>query len=111
MAILNGNLLILVSSVWTIGLIVTVWGISASTESGRFLDWVYLGFIFRQINPYFFAAVGIACAIGLSVLGAAWCVCRRDSVFVLSLLETVALCGFATRLGHLPIGLISGFTP
>ena len=74
MAILNGNLLILVSSVWTIGLIVTVYGISSSTESGRFLDWPYLGFVFRQINPYFFAAVGIACAIGLSVLGAAWCV-------------------------------------
>jgi hypothetical protein len=30
------------------------------------------GFLFRQINPYMFMAMGIGAAIGLSVLGAAW---------------------------------------
>mmetsp|Transcript_20584 Transcript_20584/g.51271 ORF Transcript_20584/g.51271 Transcript_20584/m.51271 type:complete len:217 (-) Transcript_20584:289-939(-) len=69
---LDGRLLMLVSAVWTIGLIVTVYGISRSTESGKFLDFKYLGFLFRQINPYMFAAMGIAAAIGFSVLGAAW---------------------------------------
>jgi hypothetical protein len=36
------------------------------------VDFGYLAFLFRRINPYMFAAFGIASAIGLSVLGAAW---------------------------------------
>lgn len=72
---LDARLLALVSSVWTIGLIVTVYGISKSgPDSEKLIDFKYLAFLFRQINPYMFAAMGIAAAIGFSVLGAAWCV-------------------------------------
>jgi|AntAceMinimDraft_1070359.scaffolds.fasta_scaffold26677_3 V-type H+-transporting ATPase proteolipid subunit len=71
---LDVRLLLLVSSVWTIGLIVTVYGISKSgPNSDKLIDFGYLGFLFRQINPYMFTAMGIAAAIGFSVLGAAWC--------------------------------------
>jgi hypothetical protein len=71
---LDARLLVLVSTVWTIGLIVTVYGISKSGPAGedKYIDFAYLGFLFRQINPYMFAAMGIAAAIGFSVLGAAW---------------------------------------
>lgn len=30
--------------------------------------------LFKQINPYIWAGLGTAIAIGISVLGAAWCV-------------------------------------
>lgn len=71
---LDGRLLALVSTVWTVGLIVTVYGVSKSGPGGedKLLDFQYLGFLFRQINPYMFTAMGIASAIGFSVLGAAW---------------------------------------
>ena len=72
---LDARLLALVSSVFTTGLLVTVYGISKSgPDSEKLLDFKYLGFLFRQINPYMFTAMGIASAIGFSVLGAAWCV-------------------------------------
>ena len=78
---LDGRILALISSVWTIGLIVTVYGVSKSGPGGeeKLLDFKYLGFLFRQINPYMFAAMGIASAIGFSVLGAAWCVLPHPS--------------------------------
>lgn len=41
-------------------------------DPNRFIDWPWLWFLFRNINPYFWASVGIALAIGMSVLGAAW---------------------------------------
>jgi V-type H+-transporting ATPase proteolipid subunit len=34
--------------------------------------WGPLGILFEQVSPYWFAYVGVALAIGLSVLGAAW---------------------------------------
>jgi len=33
----------------------------------------HTGLLFRQIHPYFWAYLGVAFAIGFSVLGAAWC--------------------------------------
>jgi hypothetical protein len=35
--------------------------------------------MFRQIDPYFWSALGVAFAIGLSVLGAAWCALESES--------------------------------
>ena len=71
---------------YTVGIPVSIlagllilFGISGSSGSGRFLDFAYLGFLFRNIDPYFWAALGVAFAIGLSVLGAAWCVRRGHS--------------------------------
>lgn len=40
---------------------------------GQLINWDYLGFLFKQISPYFFASLGISLAVGLSIAGAAWC--------------------------------------
>ena len=72
---LDRRLLVLTSAIFSLGLILVVFGISAfrADASGNALvDFGYLAFLFRRINPYMFAAFGIASAIGLSVLGAAW---------------------------------------
>ena len=74
---LDGRLLILASAVFTASLLLLVFGIShgRKEQSGdKLVDFAYLGLLFRSVNPYFFAALGIAAAIGFSVLGAAWCV-------------------------------------
>ena len=76
---LDGRLLILASAVFTASLLLLVFGISHGRreQSGdKLVDFAYLGLLFRSVNPYFFAALGIAAAIGISVLGAAWCVFR-----------------------------------
>ena len=76
---LDGRLLILASAVFTASLPLLVFGISHGRreQSGdKLVDFAYLGVLFRSVNPYFFAALGIATAIGFSVLGAAWCVFR-----------------------------------
>ena len=68
------------SAVWVAGLLVVVFGISANRaeQSGnKLIDFRVPRFLFKRINPYMFAAFGIAFAIGFSVLGAAWCVPRR----------------------------------
>ena len=76
---LDGRLLIMASAVFTVSLLLLVFGISHGRreQSGdKLVDFEYLGLLFRSVNPYFFAALGIAAAIGFSVLGAAWCVFR-----------------------------------
>ena len=37
-----------------------------------YINWTYLGFLFKNISPYFWSAMGIALCVGLSILGAAW---------------------------------------
>lgn len=37
-----------------------------------FIAWDYLWFLFKNISPYFWAAMGIGLCVGLSILGAAW---------------------------------------
>ena len=74
---LDGRLLIMASAVFTVSLLLLVFGISHGRreQSGdKLVDFEYLGLLFRSVNPYFFAALGIAAAIGFSVLVAAWCV-------------------------------------
>uniref|UniRef100_A0A7S0NNL4 V-ATPase proteolipid subunit C-like domain-containing protein n=1 Tax=Micromonas pusilla TaxID=38833 RepID=A0A7S0NNL4_MICPS len=67
----------LVLGLWVFTILVFVLGISrvapvAPGESRKLVEWAYLGFLFRHVNPYLFTAFGIGSAIGLSVLGAAW---------------------------------------
>ncbi|KXZ52829.1 hypothetical protein GPECTOR_8g212 [Gonium pectorale] len=38
----------------------------------RFIDYDWLWFLFRNMSPYFWAALGVALAVGMSILGAAW---------------------------------------
>jgi hypothetical protein len=37
-----------------------------------FVDVSYLLFLFKNISPYFWASLGIAICVGLSIVGAAW---------------------------------------
>ena len=53
--------------------ILIVFGISKTSGGGQLLDFEYLGFMFKRIDPYLWASLGVAFAIGLSVIGAAWC--------------------------------------
>ena len=46
------------------------------------IDWSYLGFLFLNISPYFWSAMGIAACVGLSILGAAWCVREASASYV-----------------------------
>lgn len=38
----------------------------------KFIDYDWLWFLFRNMSPYFWSAMGVALAVGMSILGAAW---------------------------------------
>jgi hypothetical protein len=48
--------------------------VTCALPVGKFIDYAYLWFLFRNIDPYFWSALGVVFSIALSVLGAAWCV-------------------------------------
>lgn len=41
-------------------------------DPNKFIDYNWLWFLFRNMSPYFWAAMGIALTVGMSILGAAW---------------------------------------
>lgn len=38
----------------------------------RFIDYDWLWLLFRATSPYFWTTFGVAFAVGMSILGAAW---------------------------------------
>ncbi len=38
----------------------------------KFIDYFWLWFLFRNMSPYFWAALGVVMAVGMSILGASW---------------------------------------
>lgn len=51
-------------------------------DASRFIDWPYLWFLFHNISPYFWAVMGIALCVGMSILGAAWGIYTTGSSLV-----------------------------
>ena len=68
--ILHGRSIPVIAALWTFTIVLIVRG--TRTEGSGFIDWARLWVLFTRINPYFFSAMGIAAAVGLSVAGAAW---------------------------------------
>lgn len=46
--------------------------IIAVGDPKKFIDYNWLWLLFRSMSPYFWSALGVAFAVGLSILGAAW---------------------------------------
>eukprot|EP01023_Acetabularia_acetabulum_P005912 TRINITY_DN12434_c0_g2_i1.p1 TRINITY_DN12434_c0_g2~~TRINITY_DN12434_c0_g2_i1.p1 ORF type:complete len:249 (-),score=36.62 TRINITY_DN12434_c0_g2_i1:226-864(-) len=46
--------------------------ITREGDKTKFIDWQYLAMLFRNISPYYWAALGAFLSVALSVLGAAW---------------------------------------
>mmetsp|Transcript_38695 Transcript_38695/g.84168 ORF Transcript_38695/g.84168 Transcript_38695/m.84168 type:complete len:209 (-) Transcript_38695:576-1202(-) len=49
-----------------------LYGLNVTAPGDGFIDWSYLYDAFAFIDPYLLSGLGVAMAIGLSVLGAAW---------------------------------------
>mmetsp|Transcript_15932 Transcript_15932/g.22007 ORF Transcript_15932/g.22007 Transcript_15932/m.22007 type:complete len:212 (+) Transcript_15932:229-864(+) len=60
------------SIVTVVASILLLYGFNVSAPGNNFINWEYLGDLFRFVDPYLLAGLGVAMAIGLSVLGAAW---------------------------------------
>jgi len=52
--------------------IATIIFITREGDKTKFIDWQYLAMLFRNISPYYWAALGAFLSVALSVLGAAW---------------------------------------
>lgn len=48
----------------------------------RFIDYPWLWMLFRATSPYFWSAFGVAFAVGMSILGAAWGIFSTGSSLV-----------------------------
>ena len=60
--------------------LLVMFGISKTSGGPQLLDFEYLGYMFKRIDPYLWSSLGVAFAIGLSVIGAAWYVIARDAL-------------------------------
>ena len=67
-----GGLVSPVHLLWAPATIASIWFVVSVGDSSRFIDWPYLWFLFRNISPYYWAALGVALCVGMSILGAAW---------------------------------------
>lgn len=72
MGLVKQSLVVLLPAVWLSSLLI-IFQLSKSSGGTGFLDFAYLGYMFRRIDPYMWASLGVAFAIGFSVIGAAWC--------------------------------------
>jgi len=72
MASLDGAVKLVLGTVGPVSLILLFYGMNAAGAEGTLVDWAYLGFLFRRLDPYMFTSLGMALCLGLSVLGAAW---------------------------------------
>jgi len=59
----------------SVAFLLLLYGINLSAPAqDTYVDFRYLWQLFAFVDPYLLAGLGVVMAIGLSVLGAAWCV-------------------------------------
>eukprot|EP00959_Pyramimonas_sp_CCMP1952_P211288 4422009-Pyramimonas_sp.AAC.1 len=59
-----------------------LYGVNLTAPGDSFINWSYLYNAFAFIDPYLLSGLGVAMAIGLSVLGAAWYVSFRRHFYL-----------------------------
>ena len=63
---------LIIGAVFTVSNALLILSVSKTDGKEKLIDWDYLGLLFSRVSPYLWSSIGISCAIGLSVIGAAW---------------------------------------
>ena len=63
---------LIIGAVFTVSNALLILSVSKTNGKEKLIDWDYLGLLFSRVSPYLWSSIGISCAIGLSVIGAAW---------------------------------------